>query len=116
MNISHSASCTQRTITLDDSVQKVCVFTNLKTTLQICVFPNHIISGLDREKETYGCQHKLQDGKLQLTASDNKRVRKHGAKENMKVRDSAHSAMKGTGKKKRKATRIQSSSDEADDR
>ena len=67
MNINHSASCTQRTITLDDSVEKVDVFTNWKTTLQICVSPNRIISGLDREKESYGCQHKLQDGKLQLS-------------------------------------------------
>ena len=67
MNINHSASCTQRTITLDDSVEKVGVFTNWKTTLQICVSPNHIISGLDHEKESSGCQHKLQDGKLQLS-------------------------------------------------
>ena len=47
MNISHSASCTQRTITLDESVEKVGVFKNWKTTLQICVSPNRIISGLD---------------------------------------------------------------------
>ena len=64
----------------------------------------------------YGTQRKTKRKPSKPSASDNKRVRKYGAKENMKVRDSAHSAMKGTGKKKRKATRIQSSSDEADDR
>ena len=66
MNTNPFVSCTQPIIILDDSVQKVGVFTNSKTTSQICVSLNRIISGLDDEKKSYGLQHNLQDGKLQL--------------------------------------------------
>ena len=60
MNTNSVVSCTQPIIILDDSVQKVGVFTNSKTTSQICVLSNRIISGLDDEKKSYGLQHNLQ--------------------------------------------------------
>ena len=65
MNKNPFVSCTQSIIILDDSVQKVGASTNSKTTLQICVLLNRIISGLDDEKRSYGFQHNLQDGMLQ---------------------------------------------------
>ena len=65
MNTNPFVNCTQPTIILDDSVQKVDVFTNSKTTSQICVSLNRIISGLDDEKKSYGLQRNLQDRKLQ---------------------------------------------------
>ena len=48
---------------------KVVVFTNSKTTSQICVSSNRIISGLDDEKKSYGLRHNLQDGMLQPNQS-----------------------------------------------
>jgi hypothetical protein len=54
MNTNPCVSCTQPTIILDDSVQKVDVFTNSKTTSQIGVYLKYIISGLEEEKKSYG--------------------------------------------------------------
>ena len=65
MNKNPFVSCTQPITILDDSVQKVCASTNSKTTSQICVSLNRIISGREDEKKSYGLQPNLQDGMLQ---------------------------------------------------
>ena len=67
MNTNPFVNYTQPIIILDDSVQKVDVFTNSKTTLQIGVLLNHITSGLDEEKKSYGLQCNVQNGRLQLS-------------------------------------------------
>ena len=66
MNTNPCVSYTQPIIILDDSVQKVGVFTNSKTTSQIGVLLNRITSGLDEEKKSYGLQCNVQNGRLQL--------------------------------------------------
>ena len=57
--------CTQSISILDDLLQKVRFSTNSRTISQICVLFNHIISGLNDEKRSYGLLHNLQDGMLQ---------------------------------------------------
>ena len=68
MNTNPFVNYTQPIIIMDDSVQKVGVFTDSKTTSQICVLLNCTISGLDAKKKSYGfkLQYNVQDGRMQL--------------------------------------------------
>ena len=66
MNTKLCVSCTQPTIIRDDSVQKVDVFTNSRTTSQIGAYLNYITSGLEEAKKSYGWQCNVQNGMLQL--------------------------------------------------
>ena len=65
MNMKCCISCIQPTIIWGDLVQKVDVFANLKTTLQISVYLKYITSGLKEEKKSHGLQCSMQNGMLQ---------------------------------------------------